>query len=251
MYKILANSLFLGKDIIYLTECHSTNDLAMEKIRSKALREGSIVITDKQTKGKGQRGNRWWSEPGMNLTFSLVLQPTFLSPARQFELSMAVSLALRHALGTWCQGLKIKWPNDLVHESGKKLGGILIENILHQKSIEYAVVGIGLNVNQHMYELPSATSMADLTGKDFSIPQVLEVIVQYLERYYLLLKRGEVKKIRAEYLKEMYRFEAWANYRDELPFLGKIVGINEEGKLILEKEDGSVNFYGLKEVTYL
>ena len=83
MYKILANTLFLGKDIHFLPDCHSTNDMALQALRQNQAAEGSIFITNHQTRGKGQRGNSWETKPGENLTFSLVLQPRFLDLSEQ------------------------------------------------------------------------------------------------------------------------------------------------------------------------
>ena len=79
MHKILANTVFLGKEIINLTDCHSTNEVALSMVRSGLAKDGVVVITSNQTKGKGQRGNKWISPPGQNLTFSMVFTPRFLS----------------------------------------------------------------------------------------------------------------------------------------------------------------------------
>ena len=79
MYKILAKTLFLGKEVVYMPSCHSTNDIALQQIKKPDTREGLIVITDDQTQGRGQRGNQWKSEPNSNLTFSVILKPTFLN----------------------------------------------------------------------------------------------------------------------------------------------------------------------------
>jgi BirA family biotin operon repressor/biotin-[acetyl-CoA-carboxylase] ligase len=114
MYKILANTIFLGKDVLFLPECHSTNDIALQRIRQGNAKEGSIIICEHQTQGKGQRGNTWEAEKGSNLTFSLVLQPDFLDLSEQFYLNMMVSNAIRRLLHDYVPSLKVKWPNDLV-----------------------------------------------------------------------------------------------------------------------------------------
>lgn len=251
MYKILANTVFLGKDIHFLTECHSTNDLALEKIKKKELAEGSIIITDAQTKGRGQRGNRWWSEPGRNLTFSLVLSPSFLDPSEQFELNIAISLAVAETLSDYAKGIKVKWPNDIMHEVSGKIGGILIENILNQKGIEYAIVGIGLNVNQQMLALPSSTSLSDLTGREWDKWEIFKLLIHKIEQYYILLKKGQRRRLRELYLENMYRSGTLGLFNDGTDFQGKIIGIGETGKLIIEKMDGSHNHYAFKEVRYL
>jgi len=251
MYKILANTLFLGKDIHFLTECHSTNDLALEKVRSREVAEGSIVITDSQTKGRGQRGNQWWSEPGKNLTLSLVLQPYFLDTSEQFELNIIISLAVAELLSDYLYGIKIKWPNDLVHEEKGKIGGILIENIVNQRGIEYSVLGIGLNINQSFPELPKVTSFLSLTGREWDKWEIFKLLVSKIEKYYIKLKKGDKIDLRNQYLDRLFRLEQWCEYDDGQVFTGKIIGINREGKLIIEKKDRSLNHYGFKEVKYL
>jgi BirA family biotin operon repressor/biotin-[acetyl-CoA-carboxylase] ligase len=251
MYKILANTLFLGKDIHFLTECHSTNDLALEKVRSRDVAEGSIIITDSQTKGRGQRGNQWWTEPGKNLTLSLVLQPYFLDTSEQFELNIIISLAVAELLSDYLIGIKIKWPNDLVHEEKGKIGGILIENIVNQRGIEYSVLGIGLNINQNFSEFPKVTSFLSLTGREWDKWEIFKLLVSKIEKYYIKLKKGDKIDLRNQYLDRLFRMEQWCEYDDGQVFMGKIIGINREGKLIIEKKDGSLNHYGFKEVKYL
>ncbi|RZS96648.1 biotin--[acetyl-CoA-carboxylase] ligase [Cecembia calidifontis] len=251
MHKILANTVFLGKDIHFLTECHSTNDLALEKIRKRELAEGSIILTDSQTKGRGQRGNRWWSEPNKNLTFSLVLQPYFLDPSEQFELNIAVSLAAAETLSEYFPGIVVKWPNDILHLEKGKLGGILIENILSHKGIEYAVVGIGLNINQAMKEIPFATSLWDLTGKEWDRWEIFKLLIAKIEKNYVLLKKAEKKQLRQKYLECLYRVYENHKFDDGEVFEGEILGIDQFGKLIIKKNDGSINFYSFKEVKYL
>ncbi|PSL06259.1 biotin--[acetyl-CoA-carboxylase] ligase [Cecembia rubra] len=251
MHKILANTVFLGKDIHFLTECHSTNDLALEKIRNREVAEGSIVIADSQTKGRGQRGNRWWSEPNKNLTFSLVLQPFFLDPSEQFELNIAVSLAVSETLSDYVKGIKLKWPNDILHEEKGKIGGILIENILNHKGIEYSVVGIGLNINQSISEIPFATSFFNLTAKEWDRWEIFKLLISKMEKYYILLKKGEKNQLRRRYVENLYRINEIAEYDDGEVFEGEITGIEQSGKLIIKKSDGSLNYYGFKEVKYL
>ncbi|MCR9017249.1 biotin--[acetyl-CoA-carboxylase] ligase [Aquiflexum gelatinilyticum] len=251
MYKILANTVFLGKDIIYLTECHSTNDEALERLRRREITEGSIIFTDNQTRGRGQRGNVWLSQAGMNITFSLLLKPNFLIPSEQFYLNMIISLAVVELFLEYPDDIKIKWPNDILHRSDGKIGGILIENIINQKGIEYSVIGIGLNINQTVFEIPKVTSLRLLTGKDHERWELLQILVANIERRYMTLKKKEFKKIKADYLAHLYRFEEWAMFDDGEIFEGRIKGIDENGKLNIQKRDGRDCFYGMKEVAFL
>jgi BirA family biotin operon repressor/biotin-[acetyl-CoA-carboxylase] ligase len=251
MYKILANTVFLGKDIIHLTECHSTSDEAIRRLKAKEIAEGSIIITDNQTKGRGQRGNSWEVEPSKNLTFSIILRPNFLMPAEQFWLNMVVSLAIWETLSSYLSGIWIKWPNDLVHDQSGKIGGVLIENSIQNASIENSVVGIGLNINQRNFSLTRVCSMATLAGQEFDKWEILKSLVKNLERYYLLLKKGGRKQIKADYLQRLYRLDTWAGYDDGKEFDGKILGIEEDGRLRIEKDDGLVQTYAFKEIRFL
>ncbi|SNS62797.1 BirA family transcriptional regulator, biotin operon repressor / biotin-[acetyl-CoA-carboxylase] ligase [Belliella buryatensis] len=251
MYKILANTLFLGKDVYYLPDCHSTNQLAMEMLKDKKVAEGSVVITDHQTKGKGQRGNTWESQEGKNLTFSIILMPRFLEAMDQFQLNMVVSISILEALDGISTGLKVKWPNDIIHEVDGKIAGILIENIISQNKIESAIIGIGLNVNQRYFRIDTATSLSNLSGFDFDKHVLFEKLIQKLEFYYLELKKGNKKIIKEQYLNKLYRYQKLADFEDQVQFKGKILGIKDDGRLIIEKETGLQNYYAFKEVKFL
>lgn len=250
MYKILANTVFLGKEIIYLTECHSTNEYAQQLLRQKEAGEGMIIFTDKQTKGKGQRGNRWWTEPGMNLTFSLILEPRFLRSNQQFELNMVICLSIWELLNQYDPNFIIKWPNDILHKTHGKIAGVLIENSLQSQWMESSIVGIGLNVNQDMQIIPRALSLFNLTGETYDLWVILEKLVQRIEWNYIRLKRGEIRLLRNSYLKNLLNYQQKQLFSDGEVFEGVIIGVGEDGKLLVDK-DGSVRSYGFKEIQYL
>jgi BirA family transcriptional regulator, biotin operon repressor / biotin---[acetyl-CoA-carboxylase] ligase len=235
MHKILANTIFLGKDIRFMTECHSTNGFAAELIQKGKAIEGTIVIAEKQTKGRGQRGNKWYSEPGKNLTFSLVLMPNFLDATEQFELNMAVSLGVHEAIGAYVKGTKIKWPNDFVHTDLGKVGGMLIENQVSNKGIDASIVGLGINVNQVSFPFPNASSLALVAGAPIDKEEFFKVMIKEIENYYLLLKKGQRKYIHSRYVDNLFRMDEWATFDDGQPFEGKIRGVTQEGKLMIEK----------------
>lgn len=251
MYKILANTIFLGKDIINLPECHSTNEIAMSKIKSREAAEGTIITTENQTKGKGQRGNVWESEAGKNLTFSLILSPKFIDPLEQFNLNIIISNAIHEVLSQYGRNLKIKWPNDIVHDIEGKLGGILIENIIGQKGIEFSVVGIGLNINQTRFEISTATSLAKLSGSEIDKWEVFKLLIKKIESNYLDLKKGNLTTLRSNYMQNLFRFEKWSTFFDQTEFKGRITNVCDDGRLMIQKEDGTINYYSFKEVSFL
>jgi BirA family transcriptional regulator, biotin operon repressor / biotin---[acetyl-CoA-carboxylase] ligase len=251
MYKILANTLFLGKDIHFLPDCHSTNDMALQALRQSKAGEGSIYITNHQTRGKGQRGNSWETKPGENLTFSLVLQPNFLDLSEQFVLNMAISNAIRRCIQEYIPGLMVKWPNDLVVPGFGKLGGILIENLVGTTGWDYAVVGIGINVNQNQFASPKATSLSLVTANVYPLEELFKLLIVHLEQAYIALKKGKKAVLTQEYLQHLYLFEEWAVFKiGDHELEGKIIGLTEIGNLLLELPSGRQQSFGIKEISF-
>ncbi len=251
MHKILANTVFLGKDLQILTDCHSTNDVAVSRLRSGMATEGTVILTHNQTQGRGQRSNTWHAKPGLNLTFSMVFKPNFLSVDRQFVFNMAIALGVQKELCRLVTGITIKWPNDFLSPEGKKIGGMLIENTLSANRIAASVAGIGINVNQREFPVPETTSLANLTNKSYSLEQLLENLMVSVETYYLKLKAGEQETIHEEYLSQLYQFGTWASYEDEQVFTGKILGVGKHGHLKIEKQNGTMASYDLKQIRFI
>jgi BirA family biotin operon repressor/biotin-[acetyl-CoA-carboxylase] ligase len=246
-------TLFTGQQIIWLPECASTNAEAQALIVKNSATDGCTIITDKQTAGRGQRGNRWEAAPGENLTLSVIWKPAFLAATEQFQLSQAVALGVldwaRSLLGPDA-ALRVKWPNDIFYGS-QKLGGILIENTLSGAKIQYSIVGIGLNVNQREFGMPTATSLAWLTGRAYSLPQQVPRLLECLERRYLQLRAGRVSQLRYDYLQVLYRYQQPHEYEvDGQRVQGQIVGVDETGRLAVEI-DGQLRTFGLQEIRYI
>jgi BirA family biotin operon repressor/biotin-[acetyl-CoA-carboxylase] ligase len=251
MYKILANTIFLGKDVLFLPECHSTNDKALELIRLGKANEGSIVISAHQTQGKGQRGNSWETQSGQNLTFSLVLRPEFLDVSEQFFLNMMISNSIRKLLQEYLPDLKVKWPNDLVIPDQGKIGGVLIENIVSSVAWEFAVVGIGLNINQRIFQTNNATSLSLITGGKFELEELFRLLIAHIEQGYISLKKGKTETVRIDYLNHLYLKDQWVIFKEkESHFEGKITGVSQFGKLQMILRDGSERFFNLKEIAF-
>ncbi len=251
MYKIPANTLFMGKNLVYVPECHSTNTLASELCQLTSTSEGTIVITDSQTKGRGQRGNSWLADPQKNLTFSLIVRPTFLRPIDQFNLTIAASLALRDFLTHRIHGdIKIKWPNDILINS-KKVCGILIENSLAGDMIQCSVIGIGLNVNQDSFFMESAGSMKAITGHDFNLYDEISMLLEFLERRYLQLRSGKILELKNDYLNSLYGKGELRKFIDDTgETQGVIEGIDQHGKLLIKMQAGARS-YDLKEIRFI
>ena len=254
MYNIQPNTLFTGKLIKYLPSCHSTNDIAVQMIQTENIVfEGTVIITDHQTAGRGQRGNSWEASIGENLTFSIILKPFFLKASDQFQLNVAVSMGVFDFLSEFIdEGLSVKWSNDIYYEN-KKMGGILIENSLQGYQIGHSVIGIGLNINQLEFGSLRATSLRNITQNPlkYDLSEMLKELLENIEKNYLKIKNNEYKSLKIKYLTNLFRFQEYYHYQTKgQQFLGKIIGINETGKLGIET-DGEVIYFDFKEVEFV
>lgn len=251
MHKIFAKTLFLGKKTYFLPECHSTNSFGLNLISEGNVMEGTVISTARQTHGKGQRGNSWECEPDKNITMSVILKPSFITPAQQFSLHLVCSLAVHDTFfGTLGHKLKVKWPNDILYES-TKICGILVENVLRGNNLEYSVIGIGLNVNQVNFKTPNATSLQEITGDEYQLEMLMEQILINLESRYLMLKQGKKDELIQQYYSRLYKYqEAHPFQHGEDYFTGKIQGIDEYGRLRIQHGE-TEQCFDFKEVRFL
>lgn len=242
----------LNFKVEWLDSVGSTNDYAFAK-GAQGVAEGAVFAAVSQTEGRGQRGNYWESEPGDNLTFSLVLRPTFLAVQNQFLLSMAVALGVCEWLKGYSLPACIKWPND-IYVDNCKLGGILIENSISGSSFGFSIVGIGVNVNQSNFspDLPNPASLRLLTGKTFGLPVELDKLLKCIGFWYDTLSCGNTSKVVDSYLGSLYRRLDWFSYRDANGvFEARIKWVKPSGELVLELADGSTREYLFKEVSFV
>lgn len=239
--------------IVRIRTTDSTNNYANRQIRENELAEGTVFLTYDQTSGRGQMNNLWESEPGKNLTFSLVLYPGFLEIRRQFMLSKVVTLGIYKALHQFVDQLKIKWPND-IYAGNRKLGGILIENSVMSGKLKSTVAGIGLNVNQTVFRslAPNPVSLQMLTNQHYDCEQLLTEVLSGINGYYALLKQGKEAEIDQAFTKVLYRLNEKHRFKteDEV-FAGELTGVNETGQLLIRKEDGQILTFHFREVEFL
>jgi BirA family biotin operon repressor/biotin-[acetyl-CoA-carboxylase] ligase len=250
LYKIPANTLFVGKNLVFVPECHSTNTIAMELGQHNSAIEGTLVITDRQVTGRGQRGSSWISEPGKNLTLSLIFKPTFLKPDQQFWLTRVIALGIADYVRSKVKGsVKVKWPNDVLVE-GNKVCGILIENSISGSTLQFSVVGIGLNINQLTFYKLKATSLKLETGFDYSLQDELHALLQVIEIRYLQLREGKRDLLEGDYLKSLYRMGESQSFNTSTGSIqGIIVGVDLLGRLLVQT-DKAIQAYDLKEIRF-
>ncbi|MFD2246060.1 biotin--[acetyl-CoA-carboxylase] ligase [Pontibacter ruber] len=248
---MLPNTLFMGQQLYFLPVCESTNSEAQQLLNKNKATEGCVVLTDEQTKGRGQRGNVWEAAPHRNITMSVILSPTFLATRQQFYLNMAISLAVLDLLREYgAEQAQVKWPNDLYFED-KKLGGILIENTINSYHLQHAIVGIGLNINQLHFSVLTATSLASITGVQYELPVLVARLLELLEKRYLELRNGKLAKLKYEYLQRLYRYQEPHTFEVEGKQVeGCIAGIDEDGRLAVEI-DRELRYFAFKEIAYV
>ncbi|OPY11414.1 MAG: Bifunctional ligase/repressor BirA [Syntrophus sp. PtaU1.Bin005] len=233
----------IGRTVHVYPEIDSTNSAAFSLGHSGA-EEGTVVIADSQSQGRGRLRRPWQSPPGRNLYTSILLKPP-IEPAVAPQLTLLAGVAVADLLSTYCPGsIRLKWPNDVQIE-GKKVCGILTEMRTSGHGIDYVVVGIGINVNIRKDDFDEsfrnlATSLRDETGGRMLSRLDLAVgLYEHVERRY------------ARYLAEGFGplRESWLQYarivgepievifRDELQ-AGEVIGLEESGALLLRDDDG-------------
>lgn len=243
--------------LIQLDETDSTNRYLVQQCDTQKVDEYTTVCADFQTAGKGQRGNRWESERGKNLMFSLVLYPTFLEAHRQFLLSQIAALSVKEELDRWTTGISIKWPNDIYWQE-KKICGLLIENELAGRDIARCIIGIGLNINQEIFrsDAPNPVSLKQITGQEHDRKLILSGIVKRLQTYYQELKGTEAEQaiadITTRYDQALFRRKGWHLYEDQQGvFKARLLRVEEDGRFMLQDEEGKERGYLFKEVQYV
>jgi BirA family biotin operon repressor/biotin-[acetyl-CoA-carboxylase] ligase len=233
---------FIGKKLLVFDEIDSTNNEA-KRMAENGAAEGTLVISDSQTAGKGRRGRSWSSPKGSSIYMTLLLRPK-LSPQYASMLTLAAAMAVRAALSD-AAGVEsmIKWPNDLV-VNGRKICGILTEMSADPDDINYVVIGIGINVN--MKEFPqdiekTATSVCMEKGKPADRNRIIAAFCNYFENYYeRFLKGCGMKLLMDEYNKYLINTGRTIRVLDPAgEYTGISSGINDNGELIVKKEDGT------------
>lgn len=252
LLKIQPKTFFVGKNQIFLPSCHSTNDIAGEIIQNKEIIDGTVIFTDHQTAGKGQRGNKWESKVGENLLMSIILKTSFIALERQFDLSITVALSIFEALESLeIINLTIKWPND-IYIKQKKIGGVLIENSILGSKINSSVVGIGINIHQSHFDNTKASSLINEIPEMFFERKVIaEKICEFLEKNLNELKENKTISLRDKYLKNLLGINQLRLFKNEEgTFEGTIKGITEAGQLIVISQNKE-KYYNIKEIEHL
>lgn len=251
----------------------------IDSTNSQAAREldtaphGSVWIADFQTAGRGQRGNKWESGRGENLTFSILLRPEFLHAPRQFLISQVCAIGVCRYLQEKGLPAMIKWPND-VYIGNKKICGMLIENSLRGDKLAVSIAGIGLNLNQTRFasDAPNPTSLllespSRQVNATFNRREELASLLGYIFTAYGELEEGFAEELDKEYTENLYRLGEYHRFIEIAPeapgdmpvekmaagreITARIIGVDTYGCAILELEDGERRTYPFKGIRYV
>jgi len=238
-----------GFQISEYDELSSTNTEA-ERWPKEELKDKSVILTYCQTQGRGQATNRWESEPGKNLSMTVVLCPPDCDASRQFAVSMVCALGVCDFVGHYAEGGKAKWPND-VYVGDRKICGILIEHAVAGRFIKRSLCGIGVNINQSRFlsDAPNPVSLLQLTGKSIPLEKALQELLACIGRRYGQMT--DYGRLEQDFMACLYRGQGIHEWEDEAGgFRASIDRIDEYGRLVLRDTEGKTRVYGFKEVIY-
>lgn len=224
----------IGHSFVELESVDSTNNYAMALAKEGRAKHGTLVFAHHQRAGKGQRGRSWESKPGENIVLSAVLEPVAFSPSSAFGLSAAVALACHDFFSHYAgaESVKIKWPNDL-YWNDRKAGGVLIENQFKGMQWLLAIAGMGININQVVFDVTARTpvSLRQITGRVFDVPSLARELGGFLDRRYSEWAGGEA--IVDAYNRVLYRRGQEVQLKKDNAILRtRVEGVSPRGELL-------------------
>lgn len=206
------------------------------------LNHGDVYVTDCQSAGRGQRGNSWEAEPGLNLTFSILLRPRTVVASQAFAVSMLTAMSIADVIEAHIgKPVSIKWPND-IYVGDRKICGILIENTFTGINVERSIVGTGINVNQQQFvsDAPNPVSMVSLTGREYDLETLLaEVADRIIKDFDAYESAPDIAALTARYRSRQWRGSGEWPWRDNLRgdvVVAAIESIAPDGMLTLATE---------------
>lgn len=238
------------KRCVFLDECDSTNIYALDLVRQQRPQNGFVVHTNFQSQGKGQRGKSWKAAKGENALFSVIYYPHHISPSDHFKLNKLVSVSLWRATRSFEPDVElyIKWPND-IYIGNKKVAGILIQNVLKGKLLDYSVIGIGINVNQKVFteDQGRPTSLSVAFSKDVD---PLSVIKRTVEELDTVMQPNFDKDVDEWYQGHLYLKGQESTFKaDGVWFNGVIEGVDHQGQLMI-RQDKQLKAFTFGEIEY-
>ena len=238
--------------LIILESVDSTNNYAMAMVQKGVANSEDAVFAMEQSSGKGRRGKIWKSQRGENILLTVLAQMQWLPVQKQFHLSIAVSLACHDFFSKYTKGnIKIKWPND-IFINDRKAGGILIENVIKGNLWQWAIIGIGLNINQENFEKEKvkATSLKQITGEHYNVIQLSHELHEIVLKRLRVLQSGKLSKMLSEYNSNLFcRNKTVKLKKGNIVFETEIERVSASGELITK--DVMERIFGFDEVQWI
>jgi BirA family transcriptional regulator, biotin operon repressor / biotin---[acetyl-CoA-carboxylase] ligase len=244
-------SPFVSNNILVLSEIESTNSYALQAVQAGKMGHGSVVQALHQTAGRGQREHTWQNEPGKDLLVSIVVEPQQYGITNVVLLNMAVCVSLHEVLRTKCPNVSIKWSND-IYVGNNKISGVLIENTWRGENWNYAVIGIGLNINsiKHNKKGLQATGILVEANEELDITDVRNEVLKALHKN-LEHCRVDTNTIRHEYNKYLKDKDGEVEFEiDGKLTIATVKSVSADGKLGLEI-DGEMKKFAFGEVKWI
>lgn len=231
----------IGHPFLVLPEIDSTNRYAKTQVQSKLAEHGTAYFAMNQQEGKGTQGKKWTSEPGKNILLSVVINTSTHKTGSLQELNQWVAVACYDFFSKYAgEETRIKWPNDLYWRD-RKAGGILIENSWRGESWQWAIIGMGININQHHFESGTGhpISLHQITGETYDPVELAKELCDFLSFRYRQWENGEQAAILANYNQHLYKQNQWVR----LNIHGKEIAampiqVTEQGELMIQTPEG-------------
>ena len=230
-----------GKTVHFARETDSTN-LWIKRLAKEGASEGTLALAEFQSAGRGRLGRSWEVPEGTSVMMSILLRPKF-EPQYAPTLTLVMGMAVAKAVKKLGFDVSIKWPNDVV-VSHKKICGILTEMGVRDGQIDYAVIGVGINVN--IREFPEemadkATSLYLESGKEFDRSQIPGLVMEAFEEYYeKFAATCDLSGLKEEYESILANYDQPVRVLAKEPYEGVARGITDGGELLVEKTDGTI-----------
>lgn len=233
------NTRIVGHNILYFRTLPSTMDFARRLAGEGAL-EGTVILCDEQTEGRGRQGRKWFASPYSGILLSVIFRPTLAQlPQLNMLASLAIVLTIEKVAGTKST---IKWPNDVLM-NGKKVAGILMENVFSGEALQAAIMGVGLNISLDVTAYPEiatiATSLSAETGRDFNRDDILRTLLEEIDSLYHVIKRSEDVYHRwlahVDTVGKMVRIKTGESVEE-----GLAQSVNPDGSITLRRANGSL-----------
>jgi len=233
----------IGRTIHYLRQVTSTNDIAKE-LAARGAKEGTVVVAETQTHGKGRLGREWFSPEG-GIWLSIILRSK-MSPKSASKLTLATSVAVARTIDRlYHLKAEIKWPNDVL-VSGRKCCGILTETVSRGETTDFAVVGIGVNANINLSSLPEPLRNSTMSLKaelktEIEREHFLSTLLNDVEKYYKAFTRGRFNAILKEWRSLCSHMGSHVKISSfDETFEGLAVDVDENGALLVRLQDGTI-----------